>query len=129
MFVAFLHSVFLILSKYTKIQLGLHGSYSVKRSDVTWNRFEWELGEKQDYVRPPPPYFIVSAGSVKMKEVKVEFYRIHRSKKNHKIQKVRHREGSPQERSPQNLKVRHSFGSYATNVIGRFATTLECIIK
>ena len=45
------------------------------------------------------------------------------------IRKVRHREGSPQEGSPQNWKVRHSFERFATNVIRRFATTLHCIIK
>ena len=43
--------------------------------------------------------------------------------------KVRHREGSPKEGLPQNWNVRHSFGRFATNVIGRIATTLECIIK
>ena len=43
--------------------------------------------------------------------------------------KVRHREGSPQEGLPQNWKVRHSFRRFATNVIGKFATTLECKIK
>ena len=43
--------------------------------------------------------------------------------------KVRHREGTPQEGSPQNWKVHHSFKRFATNVIGRFATTLECIMK
>ena len=43
--------------------------HSVKRSDVT----RW----KQGYIRPPPPYFIVLASSVKTKEVKViEFHRI-----------------------------------------------------
>ena len=51
--------------------------YSVKRSDVTGNRFEWELGEKQRYVRPPPPYLIVLASSVTTMEVKaIEFHRI-----------------------------------------------------
>ena len=43
--------------------------HSVKRSDVT----RW----KQGYIRSPPPYFIVLANSVKIKEVKViEFHRI-----------------------------------------------------
>ena len=43
--------------------------YCVKRSDVP----RW----KQGYLRPPPPYFIVLASSVKTKEVKViEFHRI-----------------------------------------------------
>ena len=43
--------------------------------------------------------------------------------------KIRHREGSPQEGSPPNLKVRHSFGRFATTVMGMSATTLEYIIK
>ena len=46
------------------------------RSDVTGNRFEWELGENS-YVTPPPPYFIVLGNSVKILEVKaIEFHRI-----------------------------------------------------
>ena len=49
--------------------------YSVKRSDVTGNRFEWQLGEKSSYVRPPPPYFIVLASSVTTMEAKaIEFH-------------------------------------------------------
>ena len=43
--------------------------HSVKRSDDT----RW----KQGYIRPLPIYFIVSASSVKTKEVKgIEFHRI-----------------------------------------------------
>ena len=42
-------------------------TYSVKRSDVTGNRF---------YVTPPPPYFIVLASSVTTMKVKaIEFHR------------------------------------------------------
>ena len=48
---------------------------SVKRSDVTGNRFEWELGDNS-YIRPPPPYFIVLASSVTTMDVKaIEFHR------------------------------------------------------
>ena len=43
--------------------------------------------------------------------------------------KVGHREGSPEEGSQQNWKVCHSFGRFATNIIERFATMLECITK
>ena len=51
---------------------------SVKRSDVTGNRFQW-MGTrwKQSYIRPPLPYFIVLASSVTTMEVKaIEFHRI-----------------------------------------------------
>ena len=49
---------------------------SVKRSDLTGNRFEWELGQKR-LCETRPPYFIVLASSVKTKEVKaIEFHRI-----------------------------------------------------
>ena len=49
----------------------------MKRSDVTGDRFEWELGEKQSYIRPPPPHFIVSASLVTTMEIKaIEFHRI-----------------------------------------------------
>ena len=52
-------------------------AYSVKRSDVTGNIFEWLLGEKQCYIRPPPPYFTVLVNSVRILEVKaIEFHRI-----------------------------------------------------
>ena len=47
--------------------------YSVKRSDVTGKRFEWE----QSYIRPPPPYFTVLASSLTTMDVKaIEFHRI-----------------------------------------------------
>ena len=52
--------------------------YSVKRSDITGNCFEWELDEKSyRYIRPIPPYFIVLANSVTTMEVKaIDFHRI-----------------------------------------------------
>ena len=43
---------------------------SVKRSDVTGNRFEWNLVKTTLYNYPPLPYFLVLAGSAKTKEVK-----------------------------------------------------------
>ena len=48
----------------------------MKRSDVTGNRFEWELGENKVMQDPlPSPYFIVLASSVNAKEVKaIEFH-------------------------------------------------------
>ena len=50
--------------------------YSVKRSDVTGNRFEWQLGENK-LNNTPPPYFIVLASSVGISEVNaIEFHRI-----------------------------------------------------
>ena len=42
----------------------------MKRSDVTGKPFEWLLGEKNGYIRPPHPYFIVLISSVKTLEVK-----------------------------------------------------------
>ena len=47
--------------------------YSVKRSDVTGYLLATRC--KQSYVRPPPPYIIVLARSVKILEV-IEFHRI-----------------------------------------------------
>ena len=47
-----------------------------KHSDVTGNRFEWELGENK-VNKTPLPYFIVLASSVTIMEVKaIEFHRI-----------------------------------------------------
>ena len=45
----------------------------VKRSDVTRNPFEWQLGDN-NVKRPHPPYFIVLGSSMKTLEVKaIEF--------------------------------------------------------
>ena len=55
----------------------VYSQNSVKRSDVTGNRFEWELGENK-VIRPSTPYFIVLASSLTTMEVKaIEFHRIH----------------------------------------------------
>ena len=53
----------------------LHTVNSVERSDVTGNRFDWQLGEKKSYITPLPPYYIVIVSSVKILTVKaIEFH-------------------------------------------------------
>ena len=68
----------IIMHQHITYRFVLYAGYSLKRSDVTGNRFEWELGEKRLYMTPPPPpYIIVLASSVTTKEVKaIEFRRI-----------------------------------------------------